>query len=548
MTAKNAFLLLLAVAPAMAAPKAVLRQAGPVDGERGYYIAVVFDPPLDATISQATLYAGSAGTIPVAPGSPDRFGAATFQVAEADQAKLLASFRTLNLAIRFDAGGVVSDALLPVSLEVASRFATIQQDVQCAAGMIVAVGTDFRQPDPDGYAASRRELLREYVASHTPTGRRQYAGQEHAEPVQVQLSRHDGLPTEAWHCVTLPQPRAGTMKTDLKFAANAPPELRRPLVLRVVITSRKNAPASLDSGVIGKRSIEQNLDLGLQFASSVADRRQGDATLRERTNRGTLDLRFAPLLNLLPTPKAEDRLFLFYTPLYVDARVSTGKVTESTLAQNRIAYGSDFEARLYPAQAGSYPTFHRFIGGFKSVSDRDFHQSEYKAIVEYRPVFGPLNKLLSYELPRRIPWEIDPSPSDVNEIPNNRRIGGNFLPLIGLERGHAYRNRFRAASSMPQTSVWRAYFGAAVQLDLTRRVKLAATDQMYRRFESSSDPWHNYFTASLEIPLPAFTVDSAHSVFATYERGGQPPFNTPDVNSFRLGYRIQWQNWFGRWR
>jgi hypothetical protein len=336
------------------------------------------------------------------------------------------------------------------------------------------------------------------------------------------------------------------VKVELTFGANAPPELRRAFIQKVVIASKKNAPASMDSGAVGKRALEQNLDLAVQFASSVADRRQGTETIRERTNKGTLDLRLAPLLNLLPTPKADDRLFLFLTPLYIDARVSTGKVNENTLAQNRIAYGSDFEARLYPANAGSYPTFHRFIGGFKSVSDRDFHQSEYKAIVEYRPVFGPLNKLLAVEMPRRVPWEIDPT--DINEIPNKRQFGGTFLPLFGLERGHAYRNKFRAAATVPQTSVWRTYFGATVQLDLTRRVKLLATNQMYRRFESKSDPWHNYLTASLEIPLPAFGNYSAHSVFATYERGGQPPFNTPDVNAFRLGYRIQWQNWFGRWR
>jgi hypothetical protein len=85
-------------------------------------------------------------------------------------------------------------------------------------------------------------------------------------------------------------------------------------------------------------------------------------------------------------------------------------------------------------------------------------------------------------------------------------------------------------------------------LDITRRAKLTATDTLYRRYESESDPWHNYFVSSLEVPLPALSLESAHSIFATVERGGQPPFNSPDVNSVRLGYRIQKQNWFGRWR
>jgi hypothetical protein len=59
----------------------------------------------------------------------------------------------------------------------------------------------------------------------------------------------------------------------------------------------------------------------------------------------------------LPTPKVNNRLFTFWTPAYVDARVSTDKITESTLAQNRIVYGSDFELRAYRADAASILPF-----------------------------------------------------------------------------------------------------------------------------------------------------------------------------------------------
>lgn len=31
-----------------------------------------------------------------------------------------------------------------------------------------------------------------------------------------------------------------------------------------------------------------------------------------------------------------------------------------------------------------------------------------------------------------------------------------------------------------------------------------------------------------------------------YEGGGQPPFSTPDTSAVKLGYRIQWDGWFGR--
>jgi hypothetical protein len=38
------------------------------------------------------------------------------------------------------------------------------------------------------------------------------------------------------------------------------------------------------------------------------------------------------------------------------------------------------------------------------------------------------------------------------------------------------------------------------------------------------------------------------SVFASYERGAEPPFATPGVNSVLLGYRLQWAGWQGQLR
>ena len=68
------------------------------------------------------------------------------------------------------------------------------------------------------------------------------------------------------------------------------------------------------------------------------------------------------------------------------------------------------------------------------------------------------------------------------------------------------------------------------------------------RGESDDDRFHNYFKASFEVALPAFSDESAHSVFFGYEKGNKPPFATPDVNALKLGYRVQWDGWFQRWR
>lgn len=71
---------------------------------------------------------------------------------------------------------------------------------------------------------------------------------------------------------------------------------------------------------------------------------------------------------------------------------------------------------------------------------------------------------------------------------------------------------------------------------------------MYVRGEDRSDRLHNYLLATASVPLPAFNVYMAQSVFFSYERGGQPPFSTPDTNALKLGYRIQWDGWLGKRR
>jgi len=540
MTIARVLLALLLSAPVIleAAPKAFLRQNGPIDSASGYYIAVTFDPPATA-VTQAVLYAGDPGVIPLLPGMPDAFGAPfTFAVAEENQKALLTS-RPLNLVIRYTSAGTSLDALVPVALETTASFAP--QGFVCQTDIVIAVGTVA--PDSTGYLSARVKQLGNYIARHAPGGRIQYQGQESALGMTVTIREGQVIDTRQEYCMSASRPlKPGIQRIEIAFPAGAPPELAQPFRNQFNIAFKKNTPAAIDTGTVGKRALEQNLDLGIQFASSVENKKSGGTTIRERTTRGTLDLRLAPLLNLLPTPKVDNRLFTFWTPVYVDARVSTDKLTDSTLAQNRIVYGSDFELRAYGAKSGAYPTFHRFISGFRSSNDRDFHQSEYKVIAEYRPVIGPLNKPLAVELPLRVPWEIG---SDFNEIPIDRTFGGSVLPVFGYEYG---RNVHNKDNSIASTSVTRLYIGASAQLDITRRVKVTATDLMYRRYESDSDPWHNYFVSSLEMPLPAFSLDSAHSIFATFERGGQPPFNSPDVNSVRVGYRIQMQNWFGRWR
>ena len=64
---------------------------------------------------------------------------------------------------------------------------------------------------------------------------------------------------------------------------------------------------------------------------------------------------------------------------------------------------------------------------------------------------------------------------------------------------------------------------------------LSGQDILYVRGEDPSDRLHNYLLASASVPLPAFNVDMAQSVFFSYERGGQPPFS-PSLGNATPGY------------
>jgi len=88
--------------------------------------------------------------------------------------------------------------------------------------------------------------------------------------------------------------------------------------------------------------------------------------------------------------------------------------------------------------------------------------------------------------------------------------------------------------------------GGTISVDITRYMALSGTDILYVRGEIDNHRT-NYLLAKVELPLPAFTASTAHSIFFSYGRGSQPPF-TSDTNALKLGYRIQWDGWFDRWR
>lgn len=290
------------------------------------------------------------------------------------------------------------------------------------------------------------------------------------------------------------------------------------------------------------RKIERNLDLGITFTSSVADvDLPATATTpaihkRERTSRGVMDIRLAPWTNVLHPIIDDNKWITFLTPVFVNANVATGRIVKNTLSMNRILFGLEGESRYYWKKEikGStadqdrivYPIWHRVIWGMTHASDRDFKQDEITAKVEYNPIFPALFKPLS----------LNYTAEGNRKIP--KPVGYTFKPKAGFEFGRTYHRR-NPAKDLPlsKDTIRRLYFGAEVALDVTKYLSLSAADTYYIRYESEKDRYKNYFKGQITAPIST-SPSTSHSLFFVFERGALPPFNSPPVNSLRIGYRI----------
>jgi hypothetical protein len=429
---------------------------------------------------------------------------------------------------------------------------------QCIDGFPVKVAVDPGiEPQPYAYnrlKALRKEMIDKYkpavqIEAHSWDEPQDWSLKPISQPNEP--SEHD--PRFVLCYMLAKDPPTGTFDILFKYAADAPMEFRRPIFKGGIVNAgHALAPASIDTGDVGKRTLEQNLDVGVQYTSSVKDKTEKDASgmdvkVRKRENVGTLDLRLAPWLNILDLPDPRSTTFKFFTPFLIDARVSTGKIDKDTLSLNRIAMGPQFEIRHY-SDPQTYPTYQRYIFTVTNASDRDFKQAEWKGTFEFQPVFSAFNRPLSFRT-RNFDPELDPDPNRAqDDIPIKTGFGQQVLPVFGVEMGKTYRNKHGFAAIEQSEFVRRFYFGGTINLNLTSYVTLSVKDILYIRGEAPKDRLHNYFLGTVSVPLPSFASHSANSAFFSFERGGQPPFATPDVNTFKVGYRVQWDNWFGQRR
>jgi hypothetical protein len=360
----------------------------------------------------------------------------------------------------------------------------------------------------------------------------EFAAEENKQML-ICLKTEEPLPTE-------------TFSAEIQFQGDAPAEFAQVLKPEGLAGDTPVAIAKYEEvQQISKRKLERNLDLGLSFTSSVADVTTPATcdmpamTTRERANRGVLDVRFAPWLNVLTTPIVYNRRLWFLTPVYLNANVATGKITKDTLGLNQVMIGTEGELRYYHAKTiedptspigerGVIPWVHRVIGGLANVSDRDFKQAEFVGKIDYMPIIDAVYKPLSLN------WRADGKGGQIYG-----RFGYAFKPKIGFELGRTYLRREPAEAVKPSGAVRRLALGSEMALDLTRYLTLSAIDMFYVRYETQDNRYRNYFKAQIEGGLGTPTGYRSQSVFVSFERGQLPPFSLPNVNVFKVGFRIR---------
>lgn len=273
----------------------------------------------------------------------------------------------------------------------------------------------------------------------------------------------------------------------------------------------------------------------LDLAGAVSDRNPGFPS----------DPIFTPYITGLEPPDITAGTYSVFTPFYLDAKVSTGRINKDTSSLNRVVFGMQEELRYY-ANNNRFPTYYRFLLQANHASDRDFKQREFKGTFEFHPVFAPLNHPFDPRNVNILKKSLCPDckpPYKLLPI----RYGYEFVPVFGAEIGRTYYRRRPAEGLKPSDTIKRLYFGVDTTIYPTPNITLTGVERFYVRGEKRDDRFHNYFLGEFTYRLGHLaTGRAAQSVFFSWERGGQPPFDDPDVNVLKFGYRISAATLFSR--
>lgn len=452
------------------------------------------------------------------------------------------------------AGGVVASTI-PVTTRM--ELSLRRSDIRCTGGILVYARSKVR-PDEAGWPAVYRWLEAPATRPNelASVKLRVIGEDDKGKPYPLRSFRVETPESAIANTNTLAlcletddELPTGAFDAEVEFlGANRPADFGPKVEAKELAGRYITSATKSELKDPGDRVLEQNLDLGVSFTSSVANEETPatattPATVtRERTNRGVLDVRFAPTLNVLSPVIRSNKWLHFWTPVFLNANVATGKIEEDTLSLNRVLIGTEGESRFnvrhtypvpnpspgMPSEEYVYPVTHRLVYGLTHASDRDFKQKEFTGKIEYKPIFWKLNR----------PINLNYTIRNKEKRPGN--FGFVFLPKVGFEIGRTYQRRNPAEAVKASDTVRRLYFGVEMNLDVTKYLTFSVTDTFYIRGETPDDRGKNYFKGGVEAPLgPVFDSGAVQSLFMSFERGDLAPFATPAVNVFKTGYRIQ---------
>jgi hypothetical protein len=336
----------------------------------------------------------------------------------------------------------------------------------------------------------------------------------------------------------------GEFHVRLNFGNNPPVELLGPLTQTYkFFTPTGKAPDPkdfVDKATLGMRSLTNRLDFAVAVTSSVNDvdkEVEGQKVkVRERKTDGIFDFIVAPIIKRRQDPPGTGQWVRYaVTPIFLDAKISTGKINKDSLSVNRFILGYEREYRYYQSTVAGNRNHFSAFGRLLHTSDRDLKRPEVKAQFEFRPSFDALNEPLEYDYFETV---IDPKREDKRKLKDH--FGYHILPFFGAEAGRTYRvGRTPFSNEETGRNIYRLFFGTNINLLLTEKVTFTLHDTFYVRGEADSDRGHNYFKGEVNFFFNDSPTTPAQALFVSFERGNLPPFATKDANVFKVGYRVR---------
>lgn len=335
-------------------------------------------------------------------------------------------------------------------------------------------------------------------------------------------------------CLDQRLPVGESISAKIFFDTNAftDPDLQR--FLRSALWLQNGIEASLKTGkgestdFTREKVFNKKLEIGGSLTNKIGDK-------GKRQTETAFDLRFAPFQTGERSARGDWSYTL--TPLLIEGSVSNKKISADTLSTNavHIWFDSTF-FKLTPRLIGLVGdqglsdkpqgwNLHRIVLDGGITADRDFKENEYGSRFSYWWSPGVFNRFIF-------------GPQLANR---QRKVLFDLLPLgFDLARKQVRRPM---PFSPSEHFVRRLRFGTKLAFQIPPFANVSFEDTFYVRGETPGHRQRNYFKGQVEYFPFAPTANFSQGFFVSFERGTQPPFATPNISTWKVGFRARVNEW-----